>query len=56
MGMTKQEILRGLHIERECISRDCNRDCGRCDLAQERDWLLQVFNGAIELLEDNNNE
>ena len=49
--MTKQEVLTGLRIERECVSRDCNRDCANCDLVVERDWLLQVYNGAIKLLE-----
>jgi hypothetical protein len=50
--MDKSEILRGLRIERECVSRDCNRDCANCDIVQERDWLLNVYDGAIKLIED----
>ena len=50
--MTKQEILNGLHIERECVSRDCNRDCAHCDIVQERDWLLEVYDNAIKMLEE----
>ncbi len=50
--MTKQEVLTGLHIERECVSRDCNRDCANCDLVQERDWLLKVYDNAIRMLEE----
>ena len=50
--MTKQEILNGLRIERECVSRDCNRDCANCDLVVERDWLLEVYNNAIKLIEN----
>ena len=46
------EILCGLRIERECVSRDCNRDCANCDIVQERDWLLQVYDGAIEVIEN----
>lgn len=46
----REEIIRGLQIERECVSRDCDRDCGKCDLVQERDWLLSVYDGAIALL------
>ena len=50
--MTRQEVLTGLRIERECVSRDCNRDCANCDIVQERDWLIDVYNGAIQLLEE----
>ena len=50
--MTKQEVLNGLRIERECISRDCDRDCANCDIVQERDWLLQVYDNAIALIEN----
>lgn len=48
----REEIIRGLQIERECVSRDCNRDCGKCDLAQDRDWLLSVYNCAIDMLKE----
>lgn len=50
--MDKNEILRGLRIERECVSRDCDRDCARCDIVQERDWLLLVYDNAIKMLEE----
>ena len=50
--MDKNEIIRGLRIERECVSRDCNRDCANCDIVQERDWLIDIYNGAIQLLEE----
>ena len=50
--MTKQEVLKGLRIERECVSRNCNRDCANCDIVQERDWLLQVYDNAINLIEN----
>ena len=50
--MTKQEVLNGLRIERECVSRDCNRDCANCDIVQERDWLLEVYDNAIKMLEE----
>lgn len=46
----REEIIRGLQIERECVSMDCDRDCGKCDLVQDRDWLLSVYDGALELL------
>ena len=50
--MDKNEILRGLRIERECVSRDCNRDCANCELVVERDWLIEVYDNAIKILED----
>lgn len=36
VGITKQEVLIGLRVEREYVSRDCNRDCANCDIVQER--------------------
>ena len=49
--MDKNEILRGLRIEQECVSRDCDRDCMNCDIVQEQEWLLKVYDEAIGLLE-----
>ena len=46
------KVIKGLQIERECVSRDCDRDCGKCDLVQERDWLLSVYDEAIALLKE----
>ena len=51
--MDKNEVIRILKIERECISRDCDRDCGQCDLVQEQETLLDVYNSAIALLSIN---
>ncbi len=50
--ITREEIIRGLKIERECVSRDCDRDCANCDIVQEKEWLLSVYDGAIKLLEN----
>lgn len=46
--MTTGDILRGLEIERACVAKDCDRDCGACELVQDRDWLLSMFDSAIE--------
>ena len=48
----REKIIKGLQIERECVSRDCDRDCGKCDLVQERDWLLSVYDDALALLKE----
>lgn len=46
--MTKDEVISFLEIERECVSRDnCDRDCGKCDLVQDRDTLLKAYDLAI---------
>ena len=47
-----EKVIKGLQIERECVSRDCDRDCGKCDLVQEREWLLSVYDDAIALLKE----
>ena len=47
-----KKAIKGLQIERECVSRDCDRDCGKCDLVQDRDWLLSVYDDALELLKE----
>lgn len=54
--MTKAEVIKYLKIERECISRDCDRNCGECDLVQEQETLLDAYDSAIALLEENENE
>lgn len=44
------QVVAGLCIERECVRRNCNHDCAHCDLAQEREWLLDVYDNAIKIL------
>ena len=50
--MEKNEAIKYLKIERECISRDCDRNCGECDLIQEQETLLEAYDSAIALLEN----
>ena len=45
-----EKAIQWLEIERECVSRDCDRDCGQCDLAQDRETLLSACDDAISLL------
>ena len=42
--------MKALTIERECVSRDCDRNCGACDLAQDKAWLLAAYDAALELV------
>ena len=52
----REKVIKGLKIERECVSRDCDRDCAKCDLVQDRDWLLSVYDGALGLLKEQKSE
>lgn len=46
------DLLKVLKTERECVSRDCDRNCGACDLALERDEILTVYDALISMLAD----
>lgn len=52
--MKLEEIIKGLEIEKECVSRDCDRDFANCDIVQEKDWLLDVYQSAINTLKEQN--
>lgn len=45
------QILRVLKTERECVSRDCDRNCGACDLSLDRAEILSAYDTLIALLE-----
>ena len=48
----KERAIEVLTAERECVDRDCDRDCGKCDLVMDKNWLLSGLNDAIKLLKD----
>lgn len=55
--MTNKRALELLKIERECINRNnqqlgknCDRDCLNCDLLQETEELLEMYDFVIEHL------
>ena len=50
--MDREKVIKGLQIERECVARDCDRNCAVCDLVQDRDWLLSVYDSALVLLKE----
>lgn len=44
--------LTTLRRERECVANEeCDRNCGECPIAGDRDEILAGFDAAIELLE-----
>lgn len=49
--MGNREALKVLRAELACVSCDCDRDCSKCDLVMDRDWLIEGLNTAIELIE-----
>lgn len=52
MGIEK--IIEILNIEKECVKRninkDCNKDCGSCDLVLEDEEILTAYTLAISIL------
>lgn len=45
--MTNRRILELLKIERECVKRGENRKCNECDLVQNTDELLEMYDSLI---------
>mgnify|MGYP006876221246 CR=1 FL=1 len=50
--MTENEAKEFMLIEKECINRDCNRDCAKCDIVQTVDNLNNAYDMAIKALEE----
>lgn len=48
-----EQILRVLKTERECVSRDCDRNCGACDLSLDRAEILSSYDALIGMLAAN---
>ncbi len=50
--MTDERILELLKIERECVLRnkngECDRNCVNCDLVQEDEDLLEMYDEVIK--------
>lgn len=46
------ECIRLLSIERQCVERadKCDRDCANCELVQDTDELLSMYENVIALL------
>ena len=48
--MTESEAKKYMLIEKECINRDCNRDCANCDIVQDVEDLNNAYDVAINAL------
>jgi len=51
MEMPNKRVAELMRIELACVSRECDRRCENCDLVQDRDELIMVFNEVIRVLE-----
>lgn len=50
--MTENEAVKYIQIEKECINRDCDRNCAKCDIVQEVDDLNSAYDAAIKALKE----
>lgn len=53
--MTKDRAFELLKIEHECVVRNengCNRDCANCDLVQDTDELLEMYEFVLKIMND----
>lgn len=50
--MTENEALNFMRIEKECINRNCDRNCINCDIVQEVDNLNSAYDMAIKTLKE----
>ena len=48
--MTRENMIKVLENERECVSRDCEYDCAECDLVLPREQILETYNDLLEML------
>lgn len=61
-SMTFQRAIELLQIERECVNRNnqpfgrnCDRECGKCDLVQNTEELIEMYDFVINKLKENEN-
>lgn len=52
--MELKRVKELMEIERECVIRGstCDRDCGKCDLVQDTEELLEAYKIVILELEE----
>lgn len=50
--MTENEVKIFMKIEKECINRNCDRNCAHCDIVQKVEDLNNAYDTAIKALEE----
>lgn len=48
--LNDKQLLKVLKTERECVSRDCNRDCANCDPSLDQGEILTAYDTLISIL------
>lgn len=49
--MNIYEEIKLLNIEKNCVRHACNRECDKCELAQDTDELLEMYDAVVKNLE-----
>lgn len=49
--MTIEEAKKLMMVEKECINRHCDRDCGKCDIVQNIDDLNSAYDIVLQNLD-----
>jgi hypothetical protein len=50
--MTENEAKAFLEIEKQCINRNCDRNCAKCDIVQKVEDLNSAYDTAIKALKE----
>ena len=50
--MTENRAKAFLEIEKQCINRNCDRNCAKCDIVQKVEDLNSAYDTAIKALEE----
>lgn len=48
--MTWEQAIEILANEKKCVKRNCDRNCGACELAREEAEIIEAFDTAISAL------
>ena len=49
--MNEHDAKKLMQIEKECINRDCDRNCAKCDIVQDINELNSAYDVVIKALE-----
>ena len=44
-------MVRVLKTELECVSRECDRNCGKCDLSLDREEIVSVYKTLLSIFD-----
>ena len=50
VNIDRNTIIKTLDVRMQCMVRDCDADCDRCNLLQESEFLVNVYKATIQEL------